>query len=386
MVARSHAHISLSLWDKDEFRALSPYAQHLYFAMHTSPLLSYCGVMDWRPNRIAPLAAGWTVEVIHAAGVELEDAGLVLIDEETEEALLCHLVRDAEYVKQPNVATAIATAYSAVASATLRRAIVSELTCLREEFPEYKGWKSPKLAGLLDAPRSPSPTPSRKTSSNGSPKSSVTPSAKGSGNPSRKASVKGSGKSAGNPSPSPSAEPSVTPSPEASVDPPDDPSPNPSGKPSNDTSTRASDDPGDDPSGEPSSRVHAHAVPVQFPSGTGTSYLFPPETITDSLRSSGASAAETIHAGHIVAAWVEGMTDNGTIPSKSQRGQAAAYAKELLDDGNDPVRVLAAARQAGRKGYATIDRELSAMNGLRLVPTTTRAQRHDPDTGRAVDW
>ena len=67
--------------------------------------------------------------------------------------------------------------------------------------------------------------------------------------------------------------------------------------------------------------------------------------------------------GAIVAAWVEAMTTNGVTPTGGMRGQVGKLAKELLSSGNDPDRVLEAARSAGAKGYATIDRELGALNG-----------------------
>lgn len=95
---------------------------------------------------------------------------------------------------------------------------------------------------------------------------------------------------------------------------------------------------------------------------------------------------EPPNAGDAVAAWVEGMQANGTEPTKTLRGQAARAAKELLDAGNDPDRVVAASRQAGRKGFAGIDREFAAMNGRRLAPVSGATQRRDPRTGRAVDW
>lgn len=67
----------------------------------------------------------------------------------------------------------------------------------------------------------------------------------------------------------------------------------------------------------------------------------------------------------VVAAWVESMSANGVTPSQGMRNQVGKTAKELLAS-NDPTRVMAAARQAGAKGFATIDRELTAMAGRPL--------------------
>jgi hypothetical protein len=69
-----------------------------------------------------------------------------------------------------------------------------------------------------------------------------------------------------------------------------------------------------------------------------------------------------VTADEVVARWVDANRENGIEPSQAQRSQVGRTARELLRT-NDPRRVLAAARQAGRKGYASIDRELTAMHG-----------------------
>lgn len=91
------------------------------------------------------------------------------------------------------------------------------------------------------------------------------------------------------------------------------------------------------------------------------------------------SGSAAINAGTVAGAWVEAMNESGTKPTSGMRGQVGKLAKELLDAGNDPLRVLAAAQQAGRAGYATIDRELAVMNGRR--PAAVQGGI-DPTTGR----
>lgn len=89
--------------------------------------------------------------------------------------------------------------------------------------------------------------------------------------------------------------------------------------------------------------------------------------------------ATPIHAGLVVQAWTDAITESGTKPSNGMRGQVGKLAKELLAAGNPPDRVMAAARQAGHAGYATIDRELAAMNGSRRPAAVGGV---DPSTGR----
>lgn len=139
---------------------------------------------------------------------------------------------------------------------------------------------------------------------------------------------------------------------------------------------------------EPNEQENEHTNNTRtFADGSDSPYPNPgvPTEHQSRVARTHARGAEPPNAGDAVAAWVEGMQANGTEPTKSLRGQAARVAKELLDAGNDPTRVLAAARQAGRKGFATIDREFAAMNGRRLAPVAAEP-RHDPTTGRAVDW
>ncbi len=100
---------------------------------------------------------------------------------------------------------------------------------------------------------------------------------------------------------------------------------------------------------------------------------------------------EEINPRTIVGAWVEAMD---VVPSQGQRNQVGKLAKELLAH-NDPTRVLAAARAAGAKGFATIDRELTAMAarplralaGGRAMPFgyDEHGQMRDPKSGVLIE-
>lgn len=95
-----------------------------------------------------------------------------------------------------------------------------------------------------------------------------------------------------------------------------------------------------------------------------------------------ASMPTTANGGTVVRAWVDALRTTGVEPSKSQIGQVGKLAKELLEK-NDPTRVLEAARAAGGKGFASIDRELTAMAGKsRLLE---RPALRDPHSGIFVE-
>lgn len=172
-MARDHARIDLEIWNDDDFRELSPRAQHLYLVLLTSPTLSYCGVCDWRPSRILPLAGGWTRDGLEAAAEELAEKLYIVVDEGTEEVLVRSFVRNDGLMKQPKMAVAMAKAFAAVASKSIRGVVAHELKRLHEDQPDLNGWGEKwKAAELLS-------------------KDSIDPSTYPTGYPSRKGSGKG---------------------------------------------------------------------------------------------------------------------------------------------------------------------------------------------------
>lgn len=151
---REHAVIHVKVWNKDHWRALPREAQHLYFVLLTDPKLSYCGVADWRPGRIAARADRWTAgEVIDAAQI-LQERGLIVIDEDTEEVLIVSFIRndglgEGGLMGQPKMAVSMANAYGVVASNVIRGVIVHELHRWQAERPELPGWKPQQVISVM---------------------------------------------------------------------------------------------------------------------------------------------------------------------------------------------------------------------------------------------
>jgi hypothetical protein len=198
-MARDHARVKLTIWADDDFRALSPPAQHLYFVLLTSPKLDYCGATDWRPARIAQLAGGWSPQSVEIAGQELAETGYIVVDADAEEVLLRSFVRHDELMEQPNLAVAMKKAHMSLASSVLRGVVIHELMRLRTDKPDLKGWV--KLGGWVDdqTPFDPSKRPPFQASGNPSGKGKANPS----GNPSGQVS----------PTTSPSPTPATSPTP-----------------------------------------------------------------------------------------------------------------------------------------------------------------------------
>lgn len=179
-MSREYARVKVSIWADTDFRQLSWSAQALYFQLLTSPTLNLAGVADWRPNRLAPLTAGVTVEDLEDAAAELAERGYVVVDPETEEILIRSFIRHDGVMKSPNIAAAMAKDYAAVASAAIRRSIIFELRRIHDEEPDASSWAKAKslLTEPFQDPREITPPKSsRKGISNstrkGSDKSSV---------------------------------------------------------------------------------------------------------------------------------------------------------------------------------------------------------------------
>lgn len=320
------------MWGDDNFRQLTPGDQHLLFVVTASPSISHCGVADWRPGRIAALAAGWTAAAVRDTAADLIERLYLVVDESTEEVLVRSFIRDEELMRQPKMAVAVARAHDSVASAVLRGVIVHELRWIKEESPELACWASTKVAETLA-------------------KASVDPSTYplGKGRDSHHDTL-----------PIPLARDKLR---------------------EGDRGADRGTDTLDTPPHTPPQRGAQQLAPSTYTPNSGT----------DSLRSSGAAAPPTITAGTITAAWVEAYeAHTDTKASGGLRGQVGREAKRLLDDGADPELVLQAARDVAEKGRATLEREygpLAAGGHTRSaseyadfqLPTPPREIRDDPD-------
>lgn len=151
-MARDFASVNVAIWADPEWRALPPAAQHLYLLLWTSPGLSYCGVHDWRPGRLAALSNGFTAEHIETVAACLTARHFLVIDDDTEEALVRSWARFDGLMKKPRMAVSFASAYASVASATLRMVLVREVEKIREESPELSCWGDSRVAQILSHP------------------------------------------------------------------------------------------------------------------------------------------------------------------------------------------------------------------------------------------
>lgn len=151
-MTRDYARTNVTIIQDQDFRDLPFPAALLYKTMWDHPDLTYCGVLDWRPGRIAAIHAGLTTEYVRTFAACLEARHFIVIDEDTEEALIRSWVRWDGLMRQPRMAVSFAKAYSSVASNKIRPVIVDELRKLAEREPDLSSWRDPRVQGVLSQP------------------------------------------------------------------------------------------------------------------------------------------------------------------------------------------------------------------------------------------
>ena len=140
-MARDHARIRLDIWADEDWRDLPSLPQWLYLHLLSSPSLSFCGVTDWRPARIAALALDLQASDVEYAASWLEDGRFILADRETEEVLVRSFIKHDGLVKSPNMSKALVKSHAAVGSKVLRAVIIDQLKRLKAAQPDLSGWQ-----------------------------------------------------------------------------------------------------------------------------------------------------------------------------------------------------------------------------------------------------
>lgn len=148
-MARDRANINTGIWTDDDFIDLPNGQQWLYFLLMTDPELSYSGVADWRPERIAQRSSTTTKEDIEKLGAELQNGRYIFIDKETEEVLVRSFLRHDGLLKQPRLGVSVFNAYGSIASKDIRKVVIHELKKLYSEYPDWKAFGVEKMQELL---------------------------------------------------------------------------------------------------------------------------------------------------------------------------------------------------------------------------------------------
>ena len=148
-MARDVANVQTALWGNPEWKSLKALEQWLYLHLLSHPTLSYAGVVDWFPKRLAAASQDLSAGDIEALGAGLQDARFVLISEATDEVLVRSFLRHDGLLKQPKLSVSMANAFAAVGSIDIQRVIVWELQKLGEEHPEWKAFESDRVRSIM---------------------------------------------------------------------------------------------------------------------------------------------------------------------------------------------------------------------------------------------
>lgn len=124
---RQYAQILKSIWADTDWRSLTRDAQWLYQLLLSQSSMNYAGVLPITVRRWSNLAADATVSVVENALVELDAKRFLVVDWDTEEALIRTFIRNDGLWKQPNMLTTAIRHASDTASDRLRWALHDEL-------------------------------------------------------------------------------------------------------------------------------------------------------------------------------------------------------------------------------------------------------------------
>lgn len=95
-----------------------------------------------------------------------------------------------------------------------------------------------------------------------------------------------------------------------------------------------------------------------------------------------------LNAGDAVGAWVDGyVATHDAKPTSRQIGQVGRESRQLLEAGNPPARVVAAAKAAGERGFPMVERQyrdMSQRTGSAAPPVAARPSTTDIRVGAAL--
>lgn len=150
-MTESSPNTSPSILRHPDLKNVTAADQWLYFtALGEGP--RRCGIVDVWPKRYSQLAAGVTEDMITGAANELDRAGLVFFDEETDEMLFPGYLTEVTNVNNPRMMIAVVNSLTGVVSQKLVGLVVWELQQLREQNPAAKVWDDGRVIEALKRP------------------------------------------------------------------------------------------------------------------------------------------------------------------------------------------------------------------------------------------
>ena len=129
-MSRTYRILPTELWSRPKFRKLTAAQQHLYLMLWTHPALTTAGTLDYNPYRLEPFTADLNFEHIDVTAQELEHAGLIVVDRDTEELAILTWWEDTTTLRQPYVTKNAISRLRATASTRINQAIAEQIRAL----------------------------------------------------------------------------------------------------------------------------------------------------------------------------------------------------------------------------------------------------------------
>ncbi|MBL1100110.1 hypothetical protein [Streptomyces coffeae] len=126
-MARGHGRILSSIWEDEDFLALTEQQQRLYLFLISQPNLNHAGLLPLTLRRWTRKAMGLTAAELESHLAALAAARFIVMDEDTEELLIRSFVRNDGVWKQPKVMGAMVSGAMEIESKALRHALVLEM-------------------------------------------------------------------------------------------------------------------------------------------------------------------------------------------------------------------------------------------------------------------
>jgi len=151
-MARSQARIHTSVWRDREFTALPLATQAAYWMILSQPDMTLAGVVPYVPARWSNLAGG---EPVAPRVAELEDAGFVVVDEQTGEVWVRTFTRHDGVMASPKTRRPMWSAWKSVLSPIIRSLFFEQMDNEAVSEAVEQGWITPADTisdGVSDTP------------------------------------------------------------------------------------------------------------------------------------------------------------------------------------------------------------------------------------------
>jgi hypothetical protein len=126
-MARAHGRVLSSIWEDEDFIALTQQQQRLYLFLISQPNLNHAGLLPLTLRRWARKAMGLTAAELDEHLDALAKAHFIVLDEDTEELLIRSFVRNDGVWRMPKVMGAMVSGALEIESKALRRALLDEM-------------------------------------------------------------------------------------------------------------------------------------------------------------------------------------------------------------------------------------------------------------------